>query len=123
MRALLLVSLGGVLGANARYLVGLWAARRWGDYPYGTLFVNVTGSFLIGFVLGLVAARAGNSGEIRLLVVTGFLGSYTTFSAFSYEVLALAQRGAVPAALGYAAASVGLGVLAVVAGALVARAF
>src|SRR5438067_7305899 len=95
VRAFVLIGLGGVLGANARYLVSVWAANRWGvAFPYGTLLVNATGSFLIGFVLALVAARFGDSAEGRLLVVAGFLGAYTTFSTFAFETVALSRQRA-----------------------------
>jgi CrcB protein len=107
------VGLGGFLGANSRYLVTQWAAQRWGaDFPYGTLIVNVSGSFLIAFFLTLATGRLAISTEVRLFVAVGFLvstevrlfvavgflGGFTTFSSFSYETLQLAREGAVWAA-------------------------
>ena len=123
MRAFVLIGLGGVLGANARYLVSLWAANRWGvAFPYGTLLINATGSFLIGFVLALVAARFGDSAEGRLLLVTGFLGAYTTFSTFAFETVALSRQRDHWPALANLLGSAVLGVGAAVAGILLATA-
>lgn len=90
----LAISVGAVLGANARYLLGGWIADRWGaSFPVGTLVINVTGSFLIGVVLTLVTERFIAPAWVRPLIAIGFLGSYTTFSTFSYETLALARDG------------------------------
>lgn len=91
--AFLLVAVGGVLGANARYAVSQWAAARWGAaFPYGTLAVNATGSLLLGFVLALDVARLGDNPDVKLLVTTGFLGAYTTFSTFAFETVALGRQ-------------------------------
>lgn len=100
----LYVALGGALGSLARHGVGLALADAVG-FPWGTLAVNWLGSALIGVAFGL-----GLSGEARLLLVTGFLGGFTTFSAFSLETATLAERSATLAAL-YVAASVAGGVL------------
>lgn len=90
----LAISVGAVLGANARYFLGGWIADRWGaSFPVGTLVINVTGSFLIGVVLTLVTERFIAPAWVRPLIAIGFLGSYTTFSTFSYETLALARDG------------------------------
>ncbi len=84
------IAIGAALGANARYIVGVWAAGRFGaDFPYGTLIVNVTGSFVLGFLLALATGRGSLSPELRLLLAVGFLGSYTTFSSFTVETAAL----------------------------------
>jgi CrcB protein len=91
----LAISIGAILGANLRYLLGGWISDRWGaSFPVGTLVINVTGSFVIGIVLTLVTERAAAPTWVRPMVAIGFLGSYTTFSTFSYETLALAQGGA-----------------------------
>ncbi len=88
-----LVSLGGLAGANARYLVSLWAARRWpGSFPAGTLLVNATGSLLLGFLLTLTAGSSKASVDVRLLLGTGFCGAFTTFSTFAFETVLLARR-------------------------------
>jgi CrcB protein len=94
MREFLLIGAGAVLGANLRYwLTSLVTDRFGGSFPYGTLFINVSGSFLLGFVLVLISNRLAVDPGYRLLIGTGFLGAYTTFSAFSYDTIALLERG------------------------------
>ena len=101
---LLLVALGGALGSVARYLVSTMAIAQLGaGFPWGTLGVNVLGSAAIGIAAGL-----GVQGEARLLIVTGFLGGFTTFSAFSLETSALFERAWWLAAV-YVGASLTLG--------------
>jgi CrcB protein len=120
--AVLYVSLGAVVGANARYFLSLWAAERLGTgFPYGTFLVNVTGSFLIGLFLTLIADRLVDNPAWRLLLVTGFCGGYTTFSTYSYEGIVLLQQGAYGLAALYLVGSMAVGLLAVVAGAGAAR--
>lgn len=93
MNRILLISLGAALGANARYWIGLWATKQLGvAFPYGTLFVNITGSLALGFLVSLSAERIPITPEVRLLLAVGFLGAYTTFSSFAVESLALAQN-------------------------------
>ena len=122
MREFLLISLGAALGANARYWLATWFAERWGaGYPWGTLFINVTGSLLIGLLVTLLGQRLLADPAYRLLLVTGFLGAYTTFSTFSYETVALLQAGSYIAALGNAINSVALGLTATVGGIWLAR--
>lgn len=117
------ISGGAVLGANARYLVGEWAAARWpGPFPWGTLLINCTGSLIIGFYLTLVTERFAGRASTRLFVATGFLGAYTTFSTFSYETVSLFQQGLVAAAILYVGASLVLGLAGVIAGTVVAHA-
>jgi CrcB protein len=104
---LLYVALGGAAGSVARYLVSIAALALFGaGFPWGTLAVNVFGSAAIG-----IAAGAGLEGPARLLLVTGFLGGFTTFSAFSLETGVLFERSPALAA-GYVIASVGLGLAA-----------
>lgn len=92
----LLIALGAIFGANARYLVGLWAADRLGpDFPYGTLIVNISGSFALGLLFALTTERLTISPELRLLLATGFLGAYTTFSSYTFESVALLRVGRV----------------------------
>jgi len=103
----MLVAAGGALGSMLRYGVSLLSVAWLGaGFPWGTLAVNVLGSAAIGLCAGL-----GVQGEMRLLLVTGLLGGFTTFSAFSLETMGLAERSAPLAAL-YVAASIGLGLLA-----------
>lgn len=102
--SLLLVALGGAAGSVARYLVSLLAVAQFGaGFPWGTLAVNFLGSALIG-----IAGGIGLQGEARLLLVTGALGGFTTFSAFSLETGTLFERSPWLAAV-YVLASVGLG--------------
>jgi CrcB protein len=115
----LAIAVGAALGANLRYLVGVWVAVRFGtELPYGTFIVNVSGSFAIGIVLAVLMERLDVDPIWRSLLVTGFLGGYTTFSSYAWETLRLTDSGAVFAALLYVAAStvVGIGAAAVGAG-------
>jgi len=110
----LLVSLGAVFGANARYWIGVLFARTvTPGFPWATLTINVSGSLLLGGFIGFAARRMPHPGW-SLVVAVGFCGAYTTFSTFSYEVFSLLQSRAVALAAGYVAASVvvGLGALA-----------
>ncbi len=96
MNRYLLIGIGAVLGANARYLVGVWAGNQFGAaYPYGTLLVNITGSFLLGFLVALSSTRLNVSPDVRLFLAVGFFGSYTTFSSYTVESILLFQNGAV----------------------------
>lgn len=93
------VALGGATGAVARYLVTNWMTSWFGpDFPWGTFFANVSGSFLIGIVLILVEGGSLPEGA-RLLLAVGILGGYTTFSSFSHESLQLMSNGAILGAL------------------------
>ena len=95
-----LIGLGGVLGANARFLISIWAVRRFGvSFPVGTFFINVSGSVAIGLLATLIQTSFGNSSEARLFLLTGFLGAYTTFSTFAYESVILIREGEIRAAL------------------------
>ena len=90
----IVVSLGGILGCNARYLVSSWAAQRFGmTFPYGTFIINVSGSIFLGFFMALVRDRDLIHPHYRLFFATGFAGGYTTFSTFMYESLLLVQSG------------------------------
>ncbi|MEN6408467.1 MAG: fluoride efflux transporter CrcB [Anaerolineaceae bacterium] len=89
----LLISAGAVLGANARYWLGDWAARKWGTaFPYGTLLINITGSLILGFFLTLATERFLIDPRWRLFFAVGFLGAYTTFSTYTYESFNLIYR-------------------------------
>lgn len=115
------LSLGGVLGVNARYWLGLWIARWAGtQFPWGTFLINVTGSFAIGF-LATALARWLPHPHLRLLVVTGFLGGYTTYSSFAFESLTLWERGERGPSLAYIAGTVAAGLVGVVLGVALAR--
>ena len=113
----LAIAAGGVLGANARYIIGLYIADKLGtSFPYGTFIINVTGSLVIGFFLTYVSERAAISPLWRLFFATGFLGAYTTFSTYSYETATLIRDGAYVSALAYCLGSVVVGLVGVIAG-------
>ena len=98
------VSFGAVAGSLLRWGAGLWLNARWAGFPLGTLFVNCVGGLLIGIALAWFQ-RSPNE-MLRLLLVTGFLGGFTTFSAFSVESLIMVQRGELLLALGHTVAHV-----------------
>ena len=119
----LFIGLGGFLGANARYLVGGWAAKVYGStFPYGTFLINVTGSFFIGLVLTLITERFIAPPNFRLFFIVGFTGAYTTFSTYMFESLSLVQERAYLAAIAYALGSIAVGLVAVTAGVIAGRA-
>ena len=111
---------GAAVGARCRWGAGLWLNARWQGFPLGTLFVNLVGGLLIG--VALVALEARPRDTVRLFVMTGVLGGFTTFSAFSAESLTLLERGQWPMAMAHTLAHV-LGALACAAlGVILARA-
>jgi len=117
IKACLLVAAGGALGAVGRHLVTAVATAWLGSgFPWGTLIVNVAGSFLLGVLVALLSAVWTPPGEVRLFLVTGFLGAFTTFSAFSLDVVSEFERGHNSLAILYVVASVVLSVLALLAG-------
>ena len=121
---LLLVAVGGAVGSVCRYLVGTATLRLFGpNFPWGTLTVNIVGSLAIGIFVELIARRFDASMELRLLIVTGFLGGFTTFSAFSLDVISLFERGAVVQAGVYVASSILFSLIAVFAGLALVRSF
>ncbi|MGR3549682.1 fluoride efflux transporter CrcB [Pseudooceanicola sp.] len=114
------VALGGAVGASARYLTGAAALRLMGPgFPWGTLVVNVLGSFLMGVLV--VALAQLQTTRLSPFLMTGLLGGFTTFSAFSLDAVSLWERGAVAQAVSYVAASVVLSLTALVAGLFLAR--
>jgi CrcB protein len=122
--AYLLIGIGGFLGANARYLLGGWIAERYGTaFPYGTLVINVSGSFILGFFLVFISERVLAHPHWRGFFAIGFLGAYTTFSTFSFESLALIQERSYLLALANMVGSVILGLTAALVGMIMARLF
>jgi len=94
MMNVLVIGIGGFVGAVARYGIAVWIGQRWGrSFPLGTFVINVSGSFLIGLLMTLMAERFTENPQWRLLLVVGFLGAYTTFSTFEYETGALLKDG------------------------------
>jgi CrcB protein len=121
----LLVGIGGFLGANARFLVGTWAASTFGArFPWGTFLVNVSGCFLIGVLGTLIMERlVARPDHVQLLLAIGFLGAYTTFSSFEFENHALFLDGEWLTAAANIVLSVLLGLVAVRLGVIVAKAW
>jgi len=119
---ILWIGLGGFLGANARYWLGLWLANRLGTvFPYGTLAANALGSFTLAFLLTLATGRVSAPPGVRLFLAIGFLGGFTTFSSFSYETLRLLEQNDWGMALLNIAANTGLGLLGAFLGIIAAR--
>ncbi|HBK05526.1 MAG TPA: fluoride efflux transporter CrcB [Acetobacteraceae bacterium] len=115
MGAWIAVAVGGAIGSVGRFwLAGAMAALTGPRFPWGTLLINIVGSFVIGLVAGITLppARVGMSPDLRIFLMTGICGGFTTFSAFSLQTLELIQGGDVVAALGYAIGSVALCVIA-----------
>lgn len=109
MTKALLIGLGAAVGANARYFIGVWASSRFpSDFPWGTLMVNLLGSFLIGLIVATSVAR-GWGEDWGVFLTVGLLGGFTTFSAFSHENLAMMQKGRMDLLLFNALGSVLLG--------------
>ena len=120
IQTLLHVALGGAIGASARYLTGVAALRLMGPgFPWGTLVVNVIGSFLMGAIVIILAELSAN--RFAPLLMTGLLGGFTTFSAFSLDAVSLWERGETMQAATYVVASVVLSLAALMAGLFVAR--
>ncbi|MEI9413843.1 fluoride efflux transporter CrcB [Mesorhizobium sp. Cs1321R2N1] len=118
---LLLVMVGGGIGAGIRHLTSMGALRLVGpNYPWGTMAINIIGSFAMGLFIAILARRGG-SNELRLFVATGIFGGFTTFSAFSLDFAALWERGATLPAFGYALASVIGAIIALFLGLWLAR--
>ncbi len=110
------VALGGAIGSVARYLVGIGSGRLFGmAFPWGTLIINVTGSFLIGTFIALFATRWDLSQVARVFLTVGICGGYTTFSTFSLDAFYLMERGELLSSAAYMIASVVMSVAALVA--------
>ena len=120
----LIVFLGGGLGAALRHAINILSARTLGtEFPYGTLIINVTGSLVMGLIAGYLAFRGDAAQHWRLFLMTGILGGYTTFSAFSLDAALLYERGATGLAALYVLASVILSIGGLFAGLAVVRHF
>jgi len=122
MDKFLIISVGAILGANARYWLGGWAAEKFGSsFPYGTMIINVSGSLILGFFMTLITDRFIVDPRWRLLVAIGFLGAYTTFSTYTYESANLILSGQVWMGLLNLLGSSLLGLMAVTAGIFLGR--
>jgi len=122
MNSLVLIFIGGGLGAVSRHLSGMVVMRASGPgFPWGTMVVNIIGSFVMGCLIAWLARRSSGDADLRLLLATGFLGGFTTFSAFSLDAVTLYERGALTAAAAYVIASVTVSILALFGGLWLAR--
>lgn len=120
MMNFLLVAAGGAIGASARYAVNLTTLRLFGPgFPFGTLFVNVVGSFAMGLLVAFFGQRGGP--QLAVFLMAGVLGGFTTFSAFSIDTLMLGYRGQIGLAGFYVIASVGVSLLATFLGMALGR--
>jgi fluoride exporter len=119
----LLVGIGGCLGSILRFWLGSYIGGKMGArFPYGTLVINITGSFLIGLIFALLTVRTNWGPNWRYLILIGFIGGYTTFSSFEYETLRMIQDGQIGLGLLYVATSVVIGFVAVWGGMIAGRA-
>jgi CrcB protein len=117
MRLVLYAAMGGAIGTVARHFANVGFGRWLGSgFPWSTLFVNVVGGFLMGALIEALALRYDGSLELRTFIATGFLGGFTTFSAFSMDAVLLMQRGETLTAALYIGASVVLSIVALLAG-------
>ena len=122
MHKYLLVGMGGFAGAVARYWVGTFVTQRLGlRFPYGTFLINVSGCFLIGFFMYLLAERGVLNAHWLFVIVIGFIGAYTTFSTFEYETMRALQDGQLGSGLLYVASSLMVGFAMVWLGAQTAK--
>ena len=120
----LLVFIGGGLGSMLRYGVTVASARTLGThFPWGTFLINVTGSIVMGLIAGYLAFKGEASQPWRVFIMTGILGGYTTFSAFSLDAALLYERGEIGLALLYVSASVFLAIAGLFAGLALVRSF
>ena len=116
------VAMGGAIGASGRFFVTTMTGRIVGHgFPWGTMIVNVAGSFIMGALISFMAIRWSTSNEIRVFLTTGILGGFTTLSAFSLDFATLFERKAYLATFGYTIGTVGLSLLAVFAGLIAVR--
>ncbi|MBD2327647.1 fluoride efflux transporter CrcB [Alkalinema sp. FACHB-956] len=122
LRAPIAIALGAIAGALARYYLTLWCTQRLGaDFPYGTFFINVSGCFFMGLIATLALDERFIAPEMRLLLTTGFLGAYTTFSTYGLDTVNLIRLDRLVIAAGYGLGSAALGLLAVQGGTIVAQ--
>jgi len=123
IKQIALVALGGSAGSVLRYLASLWIMKRFPyPFPLGTFIVNITGCFIIGFLLGLFFFRDTPDNELKLLLIVGFCGGYTTFSSLSSESLQLFEAGNYWTLALYIAGSIAFGLIAVWGGNVLSKA-
>jgi fluoride exporter len=118
------VAAGGAIGAVARYLINISpTSNLFGKFPFPTFLINITGSFLIGFLLILLTDKIVVSENFRMALIVGFLGAFTTFSTFEMEIFGLAREREFILAIAYLLLSVTIGFVSVLAGVALARRF
>ncbi len=115
------MAIGGAFGAVARYGLNILFAKTFAPFPFATFFINVTGSFLIGFLLILFTDKFAVNENLRLAIVVGFLGAYTTFSTFEFETFALVREKQLAAAILYVSLSFAVGLIGVLSGVWLAK--
>jgi fluoride exporter len=124
MLSYVLVFIGGGLGASLRHFINVVCAKCIGiSFPWGTFIINISGSTVMGLIAGYLAFKGGGSQPWRLFLMTGILGGYTTFSAFSLDAATLYERGALGLAAGYVLGSVVLSIVGLFAGLALIRYF
>ena len=122
VKSYLLVFVGGGLGASLRHAVNMISARGLGTaFPWGTFIINISGSLVMGLIAGYLAFKGEASQPWRLFLMTGILGGYTTFSAFSLDAVLLYERGEIASALFYVLGSVALSIAGLFAGLALVR--
>ena len=123
MKQVLLVFVGGGVGSALRYVVGSFLKTVSSGFPWGTFSVNVIGSLLIGIFMGIVLKNSSFSENQTLLLITGFCGGFTTFSAFAYENQVFLKEGDLTNFFIYTLGSIGLGIVAVFLGLFISKSF
>ena len=122
VRTTLMLSLGGMLGANARFWLGRWIqSQTSSEFPWGTFAINLSGAFALGLLFEILRELGENSEDLRVFFAVGFLGSYTTFSTLVFDTTVFASKGEIGKAILDSFGSITLGVFAVVAGMFVGR--
>jgi len=117
LKMMMLAACGGAIGAAGRYAVGVGTTRLFGiQFPWGTMSVNVVGSFLMGVLIGALALRGAGNESLRVFLAVGVLGGFTTFSAFSLDFVSLVERKAHGLAVLYAGSSVVCSIVALMVG-------
>jgi fluoride exporter len=123
MKQVLLVFVGGGVGSALRYVVGKFLKTMSSGFPWGTFSVNVIGSLLIGIFMGIALKNSSFSENQTLLLITGFCGGFTTFSAFAYENQVFLKEGDLTNFFIYTLGSIGLGIVAVFLGLFISKSF
>ncbi|MBU7007800.1 fluoride efflux transporter CrcB [Phosphitispora fastidiosa] len=120
----LYIGIGGFFGAMTRYGLSKWVGRHWsGKFPVATFWINITGSFILGLLFVAFAKAGPGAADLKSLAAAGFLGAYTTFSTFAFEIVSLIEEGDRDIAVKYFLTSISLGLAAALLGLTLARYF